>query len=502
MSAAETQPIPGVDPAPPAPFANIEQSALIDALALRSDVKLIVDMLIETASTGALLRELSDRDDEHAVEEWIAENAPDQLQNAATSELVEEVLDRGDGLALDVIDALSAWRDGHATAALPPEPDADAIAPEFADGRLALSASYLVRALAICDLIVERRNTIPILSCASIEAGGGMLRVRATDLDQEIAVDFLAPKLEVGSLRICVAAQPVLRLLRKLDPDMPVTLWQADGAVCVKWTGGEATFPAHKADEFPEFPFVVESAIDFGDTSAFVSTLDLVRPCISTEETRYYLNGVGLISRNSQAYAVATDGHRLIAQPLPINPAFAELKSILPRRTVDLVRRVFRGVEFKACGDRGRMMFTSFGVTVRCKMIDGDYPDWGRVASLAAEAKKTICVDRSALLLAVDRASTVSPGRSRSVRLRAKDGVLKVAARNEDVGNADACAGAASGDLCADADLGLNGDYLITALNQVEGETVILRGNTPGDPVQIENTTGSGPIVIVMPLRV
>ncbi|MGH6949495.1 MAG: hypothetical protein ACREH4_01370 [Vitreimonas sp.] len=229
-------------------------------------------------------------------------------------------------------------------------------------------------------------------------------------------------------------------------------------------------------------------------------------PFISTEQTRYYLNGVCFNKDAGVVTVAATDGHRLAALPVALPEALASHRTILPRKSVELVRRLFRGRNFTLTAhgkEPSRMSFVAEGVTLGTKLIDGAFPEWDKVAGSArANGTERLVIERSALLHAVEAALPFSPDRSRSVSLAAENGRLTLTVYNPDAGLVTVDAGPAEGDLCTQGPIGLKGDYLIATLRQVRGDRLTLRGLGPANPVVVEDESGPSACFILMPLRV
>lgn len=383
--------------------------------------------------------------------------------------------------------------------------------PVLDDGVLTIQAGLLTQALTIVAAVVERRNTIPIIGCVRIEVGAGIAAFTGTDLDIEITADFIVPQCSGPSLKLCVAPHALLALARSLPADALVTIKSnrseegGQHVAVIAWSGGEATLPALPAADFPAFTCDDKHIVSWRESAGLIRTLDRLSPCISTEETRYYLQGICFNAEFGEPCATATDGHRLGSLPVNAPPEFVAHRPILPRKSVELVRRLFRdGPPLVSLHGEtpNRMCFITQGLTLRTKLIDGAFPEWGVVAKKAEEGTLLLRVDRAAISAALAAVAPFSSERSRSVRLTVEGEQLTLAVENVDTGLVRAAGGAVSGTLIGEP-LGLNGNYLATVLRQLNGDQFTLRSQDCGAPVCFESDERApGERFILMPLRV
>jgi DNA polymerase-3 subunit beta len=226
---------------------------------------------------------------------------------------------------------------------------------------------------------------------------------------------------------------------------------------------------------------------------------------ISTEETRYYLNGIYLHTATSgkkpTLRAVATDGHRLAQFELPL-PAGAEGMPgvIIPRKTVAEIQRLIEDAEAEIGIELSpsKIRFTIGNAVLTSKLIDGTFPDYARVIPLGND--KQLSVDKKEFEAAVDRVSTVSSERGRAVKLSLSSGKLVLSVTNPDSGSATE---EIEADYKADPlDIGFNSRYLLDIAAQIEGETAVLKLADPGSPTLIQDKDTKGALYVLMPMRV
>jgi DNA polymerase-3 subunit beta len=233
--------------------------------------------------------------------------------------------------------------------------------------------------------------------------------------------------------------------------------------------------------------------------------IDKAQFAISTEETRYYLNGIYLHvagSGNSQTLrAVATDGHRLAQVDLPAPAGAAGMPGIIvPRKTVGEVQRLIEDSEIEVAIElsQTKIRFAIGDVVLTSKLIDGTFPDYGRVIPVGND--KELTVDKADFEAAVDRVSTISSERGRAVKLSLSSGKLVLSVTNPDSGSATE---ELEVDYAADAlDIGFNSRYLLDIASQIEGEVAVLKLADPGSPTLIQDRDAQNALYVLMPMRV
>lgn len=347
--------------------------------------------------------------------------------------------------------------------------------------------------------VIARRNTIPILDNVLIRPEAGRLMLRATDLDIQI-VSSVEAKTEAGP-GITVPAHTLHDIVRKLPDGSEVTIEaKSDASVIVKAGRSRFTLQTLPETDFPELA-AGELAHRFDIAAAdFKRLIDRTQFAISTEEARYYLNGIYLHVEEGKLRGVATDGHRLALLDLAAPAGAEEIPGVIvPRKTVGEVQRLLDGAQTVTIElSEGKIRFTAGEVVLTSKLIDGTFPDYRRVIPQSND--KVLGVVRAGLAEAVDRVSTVASEKGRAIKLTLSHGKLDLSVTSPDNGSA-----AEELEVGYDAEpmeIGFNARYLLDILSQIEGDEAVIRLDTPGSPTIIESKGGNGAHFVLMPMRV
>ena len=371
--------------------------------------------------------------------------------------------------------------------------------------QLTIERTALLKALGHVQSVVERRNTIPILSNVLLSADRHGLSFAATDLDMEM-MDAAEATVDTPG-QITAPAHTLYEIVRKLPEGADVSLSYTGEDPRLQVHAGRSRFnlPVLPAGDFPVMSsegLAVRYTLMKEDLARLI---DKTRFAISTEETRYYLNGIYLHTASSgkatTLRAVATDGHRLAQVDLPLPAGAAGIPGVIvPRKTVGEVQRLIEDSEAEVAIElsQGKIRFTLGHVVLTSKLIDGTFPDYGRV--IPQNNDKELLVDKADFAAAVDRVSTISSERGRAVKLALSSGKLVLSVTNPDSGSAteELEIEYASDPL----DVGFNSRYLLDIAAQVEGEVAVLRLADPGSPTLIQDKDAKGALYVLMPMRV
>ncbi len=369
--------------------------------------------------------------------------------------------------------------------------------------QVTLERGALLKALSHVQSVVERRGTIPILANVKLDAEGDTLRLTATDMDITVTDEVSATVGLSGSTT--VPAHTFYDIVRKL-PEGQIELHKTEGGAKVALKAGPAQFSlACLAIE--DFPLLAEGdlAHDFTlKASELIALIDKTRFAVSTEETRYYLNGIYLHTAKSNGTdvlrAVATDGHRLARIEVPLPAGAAGMPGIIiPRKTIGELRKLMdEGVpQIGVSLSEAKIKFVVGNAVLLSKLIDGTFPDYERV--IPQNNDKMLEVDPKALSEAVDLVSVIAAEKTRGVKLAVERGKLTLSASSTEHGGTKTI----DVNYSADAlETGFNARYLLDMLAQIEGETVqfILAEST--SPALVRDPGDVGALYVVMPMRV
>jgi DNA polymerase-3 subunit beta len=371
--------------------------------------------------------------------------------------------------------------------------------------RVTVERAALLKALGHVHRVVERRTTIPILSNVLLRAEGAELRLKATDLDLEVVETITSEVLQPGSTT--VPAHTLHDIVRKLPDGAQVSLETTGDTAQMQLRSGRSRFALQALPE-SDFPDITAGELThrFAITAGVLRKLiDKTQFAISTEETRYYLNGIFFhcaeVEGRSLLRAVATDGHRLarIEAEAP-SGAVGMPGIIVPRKAVAEIQKLLEGDEEEAQVELSttKIRVHAGKVVLTSKLIDGTFPDYQRVIPLGND--KRLVVDRDQFSAAVDRVSTISSERGRAVKLSIADNRLTLSVTNPD-------SGSATEEIEVDfqappIDIGFNARYLLDIAGQLDGDTALFKLAEPGSPTLIQDREGAAALYVLMPMRV
>ena len=370
--------------------------------------------------------------------------------------------------------------------------------------KITIEREALLRALGHAQSVVERRNTIPILSNVLLKAKGESLALTATDMDIEIAEAVAAQVNEAGETTVPV--HMLYEIVRKLPDGCQVVL-EGDEAHGMKIKSGRsnfrlgclpvADFPQMAGGDLPH-SFVLAAA-------ELRALIDRTRFAISTEETRYYLNGIYLHAATGGEFpalrAAATDGHRLARVEAPLPQGASGMPGIIiPRKTVQELRKLIED----ATGDitlslsETKIRFVCGDTALTSKLIDGSFPDYERVIPTAND--KLLELDPKAFATAVDRVAIITSDKSRAIRLSLSPGLLVIEATSAENGSASE-----EIDISYDGaplQIGFNARYLLEIMQQVQGDVCRLSMADASMPTIIRDGADESALYVLMPMRV
>ncbi|MBS1239333.1 MAG: polymerase subunit beta [Proteobacteria bacterium] len=371
-----------------------------------------------------------------------------------------------------------------------------------------IERATLLRCLSHVQSVVERRNTIPILSNVLIEAStDGRVRIMATDLDLQVVESMAAVSVESAGA-LTVSAHLLFDIARKLPEGSQVGLEAADNRLTVKAGRSRFQLPTLPRDDFP---VIVEGDLPTSfelPAKVLAELVDKTRFANSTEETRYYLNGIFFHVSDDDTpvlKAAATDGHRLARYTIA-RPEGAEGMPdvIVPRKAVGELRKLLDvaldgNVEIDLSASKIRFTLGGEGgVVLTSKLIDGTFPDYSRVIPTGND--KLLKLDPKSFYEGVDRVATIATEKTRAVKMGLEPDKVTLSVTSPDNGNA---AEEVPAQYSSDSfEIGFNATYLKDILHQIEGDSVELHLADAGAPTLIRQDEKSPALYVLMPMRV
>ena len=372
--------------------------------------------------------------------------------------------------------------------------------------KLTSDRALLLKALAHAQGVVERRNTIPILANVLLRAGPEGLQLSATDMEIEIVESIPADVSQPGATT--APAAMLYDIVRKLPEGSEVELNCPAGKDQLSITAGRSHFKLGclPVDDFPamatgDLPCQIEMEAD-----SLIHLIDRTKFAMSTEETRYYLNGIYLhaakTGKAAMLRAVATDGHRLARMEIPLPTGGEAMPGIiLPRKAVGEIRKLLDEADgsIHLALSPTKAQVTLGSIILTTKLIDGTFPDYERVIPQGND--KTLVVNSQILASAVDRVATISSEKTRAVKLSIEKGSLRLSANSADAG------GSADEELEVSYDatpleIGFNSRYLYEITQQIEGDAAEIKLADSASPTIVRDAGDASALYVLMPMRV
>jgi DNA polymerase-3 subunit beta len=348
--------------------------------------------------------------------------------------------------------------------------------------------------------IVERKQTLPILSNVLIEKKDSDLRFTATDLEIQITTLTTLPSPKGESLSITLGGKKILEILKILPDQSDVSIDVKENKAVIKCQKSRFTLQTLPPQDFPTIPDQFENSRKIALSQAKLKNLlESVQYAMAHQDVRYYLNGILLIIEKNKLKAVATDGHRLAYHDVEIDGNHEKAEIILPRKAVtelcrllgsneDLVELAFTAQQIKA---------TFSGIELITKIIEGKFPDYERVIP---KYTNQLNLDRALIQQALQRASILSNEKFRGVRFVLTDKHLNIISSNSEQEEAQE-------EIETDyhgepLDIGFNVNYLLDGINNINNELITFSFGDPNSSILITNPKNQDFRYVVMPMRI
>ena len=370
--------------------------------------------------------------------------------------------------------------------------------------KLSIERADLLRSLNHVQSVVERRNTIPILANVLMKAENGVMSMTTTDMDLEINESVAANVSASGATT--APAHTLHDIVRKLPDGSDVELALNNEGTQMTVKAGRSNFKLSclPVADFPEIgagDLPASFSIPAADLRALI---DRTKFAMSSEETRYYLNGIYLHAADTDGVAVlravATDGHRLARFEMPLPDGAATMPGvIIPRKCIGELRKLTDEAadKIEISLSENKIRFAFDHIVMTSKLIDGTFPDYQRVIPQGND--KIVEIDPKVFSSAIDRVATISDGKSRAIKIALNGKQMTLSASSAESGSATEEV-EVSGET--DIEIGFNAKYLLDITSQIDGEGCRLTLADASSPTIIQASNDTSALYVLMPLRV
>lgn len=380
--------------------------------------------------------------------------------------------------------------------------EGESLAAEQTIPVLTIERGDLLKALGHLQAVVEKRNTIPILSNVKLDASNGILELTATDMEIALAERVPADVQQEGA--ITVPVHMLYDIVRKLPDGTQIHIRKSETE-----EGRLAIHAGHSHFLLPylsalEFPVIQQGDMDYYFTltaSELTALGNKTRFAVSTDETRYYLNGIYLHPLEQTLVAVSTDGHRLAKMAVTLPEGAEQIPGmIIPRKTVGELIKLIEGLEtpVEVSISKTKIAFVCGNAVLISKLVEGTYPEYQNV--IPESSDHIMEIEVAQLIGAVDRIATMSSEKTRAIRLTLENNRLELAAANEKSGSAEEVIEVSY--TGAKMDCGFNARYVLDVLATIESKTVQFMFSDKGDATIVLDPANHGALYVIMPMRI
>lgn len=362
--------------------------------------------------------------------------------------------------------------------------------------KFSAARDVLLKPLQAVIGVVERRQTMPILSNVLLVAKGNDLAVTATDLEVELVAQAEVA-VEAGG-EITVSGRKLLDICRALPEGAVIDFSVSGEKVVVRAGRSKFSLATLPAAEFPTVEDIKAGQTVTVDQAVLGRLIEKTHFSMAQQDVRYYLNGMLLETGGKQLRAVATDGHRLALCEAEVDSAVDEQQVIVPRKGVLELQRLLSGegsVDVELGENHVRIQLD--GIRFTSKLIDGRFPEYDRV--IPKDSSNELTADREALRSALQRTAILSNEKYRGIRLIIRDSGVVMQAHNPEQEEAEEELEVAySGE---DIEIGFNVNYLLDALGGVDGEEVRMSVQDGNSSCLVRKPGSEECKFVVMPMR-
>ena len=364
--------------------------------------------------------------------------------------------------------------------------------------KISINRETLLKPLQQVAGVVERRQTLPVLSNVLMRAEGTQLSMTGTDLEVEMQGHMDANVEDSGE--VTVPARKLMDIVRQLPDESEVSFAlneQRLQIVSGRFKSNLSTLPAS------DFPTVDTSEVEATvkvSAVAFKQLLDRTAFAMAQQDVRYFLNGMLIEISGDGVRVVATDGHRLATSVLSMDHGISEVKQvIIPRKGILELQRMLSDEEGDVDITLGsnHLRARASQMTLTTKLVDGKFPDYNRV--IPKDGNKVISAEREVLRQALSRTAILSNEKFRGIRLNISDQQIQLSANNPEQEEAEELVSVDYGGV--ELEIGFNVGYLLDALGVAEGKEVRVTLNDANSPALIESPDNEQSVYVVMPMK-
>jgi len=364
--------------------------------------------------------------------------------------------------------------------------------------KISISRDAILNPLQMVNSVIERRQTLPILSNVLISVNDNKLSLTGTDLEVEIINSCLADHSENGETTL--PARKLLDICKALPENANIDLLINDDRATLKSGRSRFSLSTLNASEFPSIDALI-SPFEFSlSQKIFKKIIEQTQFCMAQQDVRYYLNGLMLELSKNQIIAVATDGHRLAFCESVANIDPGETRQIIiPRKAVNEISRLLEDTdeEIKISLSENHVRIEFSDVIFTSKLIDGKFPDYQQV--IPQKCDNEVKSARDNLYQAFHRTSVLSNEKYRGMRLQLSANQLQATVHNPEQDEAEEVIEVAySGD---DFEIGFNVAYLLDALSAIKSDEVVMQLTDSNHSCLLFGSDDVDSKYVVMPMR-
>lgn len=363
--------------------------------------------------------------------------------------------------------------------------------------QITISRDEFIKPVSLVAGVVERRQTLPILSFIKMRQAAGRLTLTGTDLEIEMSAEVAVG---VGEAEFTVPARKLFDICRALPDGSSITLTKQGEKVVLKAGKSRFTLQTLAPKDFPSIDAAAWELVLTVPQQALKALFERTQFCMAQQDVRYYLNGLCLELGADGTRAIATDGHRMAMSQMESSVSAGARQIIVPRKGIHEMARLLgsgdEAVEILIAPNHLRLQ-TKDGVVFTTKLIDGRFPDYTKV--VPPSQSKIVELDRVAFREALGRVAILSNEKYRGVRLNLSDGKLSASAHNPE--QEEAVEEIDAEYRGENLEIGFNVNYLIEAVNAVASTTVQLGLNDGSSSCVLWAPNDTNTRYIIMPMR-